>query len=355
MEINDLFRTLKNYKSRVLGIFLAFLIFGVVAVLVTPKTYRAEALLLPEPKGNSSLGASGLSSLASSIPGFSGLNIPTSGSEAIRPEFYPSIIQSTPFILAFKSHTFYHLDFEEDLSILSYGEKYAPFDIWSFAKKYTVGLPGLILEVFRGPSNEIISNNIIGAKQARFYRPSASEFKLLKTLKEIVNVAVDKKTGIIQINVETTNPVLSAELTEFTKNYLVDFVQKYRSEKLQQIVTFLLEKQTELEKTFLSDQAMLAAFKEQNFNISSPYLLNRQENLMAQYELSKSMYFSLSSQLQQAKVKLNEVTPIFLEIEPVMIPPLKNKPQTLLIIFLMGSQGVLVAAIYVLIKTPSKG
>jgi hypothetical protein len=136
---------------------------------------------------------------------------------------------------------------------------------------------------------------------------------------------------------------------------LVDFVQKYRSEKLQQIVTFLLEKQTELEKTFLSDQAMLAAFKEQNFNISSPYLLNRQENLMAQYELSKSMYFSLSSQLQQAKVKLNEVTPIFLEIEPVMIPPLKNKPQTLLIIFLMGSQGVLVAAIYVLIKTPSKG
>ncbi|MHA7129375.1 Wzz/FepE/Etk N-terminal domain-containing protein [Algoriphagus namhaensis] len=353
MEIKDLIETIKKNSKQLLLLIFGFVIFGVFIVFLTPKTYRAESLLLPEPKGNSAMSAGGLSSLASSIPGFSGLSLSGAGSDAIRPEFYPAITQSTPFITSFRDYSFFHQEYGEELSIITYGEKYAPFDPWAFLKKYTLGLPGVILQAFRSEDRTAAGSDPAN-EDAKFYSPTAGEFKFLKTLRELVNVSVDKKTGIIRIAVETTNPLLSAELAEFTKNYLVNFVQQYRSEKQQQIVDFLAAKEEELREVYLSDQAKLASFKERNVTISSPYLLNQQENLAAQYELSKSMYFSINSQLEQAKVKLNEVTPIFVEIEPVTVPALKSKPQTLLILFLMASLGILAAAILVLIKTPTR-
>lgn len=356
MDFNLFLKHLERNKIPAIAIIISFALLGVIYVLITPKSYRAETLLLPESKSASSLG--GLGQLASSIPGLGSIALGSSGSDAIRPALYPSIVQSTPFVRQFVDYTFYHPDFKDSLNLMSYGQNYAPTNPWSILKKYTIGLPGELISAVRtlGTDEKNPPSTIFDQvqKEEGFYRPTVGDFKYLNAIKEIVSVTVDKSTGIIRVSVQTTNPVLSAYLTEFTKNYIVSYVTTYRQDKQIQQVDFLTARNEELEEKFLADQAKLASFKERNLDIRSPYLQNQLENLSAQYELSKSLYFTVNSQLEQAKVKLNEETPIFAEIEPVSIPAIKSKPQTMLVIFLMGSLGVLTAALFVLIKMPEQ-
>ncbi|TDK47319.1 Wzz/FepE/Etk N-terminal domain-containing protein [Algoriphagus formosus] len=356
MDFNLFLKHLERNKLQALAIIIAFAMLGVIYIIFTPKSYRAETLLLPESKSSSSLG--GLGQIASSIPGLGSFSLGASGSDAIRPSLYPSIVQSTPFVREFVDYTFYHPDFKDSVNLMSYGQNYAPTNPWSVLKKYTIGLPGEIISAVRNIGNEeenppsTIFDKV--KKENGFYRPTVGDFKYLNAIKDVVSVTVDKSTGIIRVSVQTTNPVLSAYLTEFTKNYLVSYVTKYRQDKQIQQVDFLTARNKELEQKFLEDQSRLASFKEKNLDIRSPYLQNQLENLSSQYELSKSLYFTVNSQLEQAKIKLNEETPIFAEIEPVSIPAIKSKPQTMLVLFLMGSLGVLTAALFVLIKIPKQ-
>lgn len=354
MDFNLFLKHLEKSKFKVAGIILGFAFAGAFYILVTPKSYRAETLLLPESDKGSSV--SGLSQLASSIPGLGSFSLGSAGDGAIRPEFYPSIVQSTPFLQDFVDYTFYHPDYQDSLSLVSYGQKYAPTNPWSVLKKYTIGLPGIVISGFRGIGKEEKAETSVRPQSSvnGFYRPTVGDHLFLNAIKEIVGVSVDKKTGFIRVSVQTTNPVLSAYLTEFTKDYLIDYVTVYRQDRQKRQVDFLEKRNTELEEKFLSDQSKLARFKENNLDIRSAYLQNQVENLSSRYELSKSLYFSINSQLEQAKIKLNEETPIFAEIEPVSIPAIKSKPQTMIVLFLMGSLGVLTAALFVLIKMPNQ-
>lgn len=359
MEFESFLAHLAKNKIKAAAILVAFVILGVLYILLTPKSYRAEILLLPEAKGAS--GMSGLGQLASSIPGLGSLSMGESSADAIRPALYPSLTQSTPFVREFVSYTFFHPDFQDSVNLISYGQNYAPTNPFAILKKYTIGLPGEILSALRSKTtkDEKSSSTIFGEVKSKkmeeeFFRPTVGDFKYLEAVKDMVAVSTDKTTGIIKVSVQSTNPVLSAYLTEFTKNYIVNYMTNYRQNKQRQQVEFLTLRNEELERKFLEDQSKLASFKERNLDIRSPYLQNQVENLSAQYELSKTLYFSINGQLEQAKIKLNEETPIFAEIEPVSIPAIKSKPQTMLVLFLMGSLGVLSAALFVLIKMPKQ-
>lgn len=342
----------KRAKRQIFAIIGVFLFLGIFYILITPKTFRAEAILLPEPK-NSSSPAGGLSQLASSLPGLGSINLGSSGAEAIRPEFYPSIVQSTPFLREFVAYTFYHSEFADSVNFRTYGQKYAPINPISILKKYTLGLPGMALTALRGESPSPGSGQAepVNSSGESFYRPSVGDHLYLKDIKDLVNVSIDNKTGMIKVAVQSTDPIVSAYLTEFTKQYLIEYVTRYRQEKQLQQTNFLELKVKELEADFLDDQAKLAAFKERNYNISSAFLQNQLENLTSKYELSRNLYFSMATQLDQALIKLNEETPIFAEIEPVSIPAVKSKPQTMLILFLMGSLGILASALFVLVQS----
>lgn len=350
MDVPQLIQTIQSLKRHLIIIVGGFLGLGILYILFTPKTFRAEALLLPEPK-NSNSSAGGLSQLASSIPGLGSINLGDTGAEAIRPEFYPSIVQSSPFLREFTSFTFFHPFLADSINFRKYGEEYAPVNPWSVLKKYTFGLPGVVLAALRGdPNNDgLVQTN---SDEIKFYSPSVGEYLYFNAVKELVGVSVDNRTGMIKVSVQTTDPLLSAYLADFTKRYLISYVTRYRQEKQLHKVKFLREKVKELETKFLDDQSRLASFKERNFNISNAFLENQLENLTSKYDLSRNLYFSMASQLDQALIKLNEETPIFAEIEPVSVPAVKSRPQTMLIIFLTGSLGILVAAIFVLLKVP---
>ena len=54
------------------------------------------------------------------------------------------------------------------------------------------------------------------------------------------------------------------------------------------------------------------------------------------------MYIELAKQLENQKIKLQEDTPAFIDIEPVSIPLEKSKPKRGMIIAIWGFLGVVV-------------
>ena len=88
----------------------------------------------------------------------------------------------------------------------------------------------------------------------------------------------------------------------------------------------------------------MANFRDQNHNLESAKAKTEEEKLQSEYQLAFSVYSEVAKQLENAKIKIKEDTPIFSIIEPVSIPNEKSKPKKVVIMviwfFIGGILGV---------------
>jgi hypothetical protein len=139
IDLVALLKTVFVARRFVIKTTILFAVFGVILALVSPTKYTASSTFVPqlsEGQTNSSLG--GLASLA-------GINLSAimgSQPQEISPSLYPQIAESIPYRLALleakvgsneTSFRNYILDQSSGLAILP------------LLKKYTIGLPGLLL------------------------------------------------------------------------------------------------------------------------------------------------------------------------------------------------------------------
>ncbi len=78
-------------------------------------------------------------------------------------------------------------------------------------------------------------------------------------------------------------------------------------------------------------------------------LKHRREELQSQYELAFNLYNTLSQQLQQKRLQVQEQTPVFSILQPVSVPLSKSAPNRTLIVIVAGILGVIVAIGWILI------
>ena len=107
IEINlrDIIRFIQVQFWRIAAFALVFGLVGGLYAFTAQKEYQAQAIILPELQSSSSFGKS--SSLGA-LAGLAGIDLGMSGStDAIRPDLYPSIIQSLPFLMHLSTQSVY--------------------------------------------------------------------------------------------------------------------------------------------------------------------------------------------------------------------------------------------------------
>jgi hypothetical protein len=143
----DLVALLKQiYSERRLILFgtIGAALLGVIVALATPNTYTSGSTFIPQTGGESkpSSGLSGLASLA-------GINLGVvSGGSDIPPTLYPQIISSVPYRLELLEESLTLNGEVTDLK--SYLLDNSEVSVFGVIKKYTIGLPGLIIVAIRG-------------------------------------------------------------------------------------------------------------------------------------------------------------------------------------------------------------
>ena len=97
-------------------------------------------------------------------------------------------------------------------------------------------------------------------------------------------------------------------------------------------------------------QFKLAKFSDKNRDIISSSARIEEERIKSEYNLTFNLYNGLALELEQAKIKINEVTPVFTEIDPAIIPVDEEHPKRLIIVLSFTFIGFLLTLTFLLIK-----
>ena len=315
----------KNRKFIIITVAI-FMVLGVAVALLTPKEYTASTTVVPQ-ISNTSTKLGGLSSLAA-MAGFN-LNDMTGGNTQLSPMVYPQILNSVPFQLELMNTPFRFPGQQDSMSIYTYYTEVKETGFMEGLKKYTIGLPGVIIKAIKGEdsmTNGNFPNNYITL--------SKEQEKIRKMLSEKVNLDVNDKDGFLTLSASTIDADLAAQVTQKALHMLQRYITSYKIEKASAQLKFIEERYNDNKKEFEAAQAALAEFRDKNKNVTSALARTQEERLQSDYQLAFDVYSGLAQQLEQARIQVKEDTPVFSVLKPVTVPLEDNtNGATTLIIF----------------------
>jgi uncharacterized protein involved in exopolysaccharide biosynthesis len=158
--------------------------------------------------------------------------------------------------------------------------------------------------------------------------------KNIRDLKERILCTYDKKVGVISISVKMPDPVVAANVARFSMNYLTDYIINYRTEKQKRDLDFLAERLNAAKGKYFNNQSKKASYTDQMplnaLRLQTADL--QRERIEAEYKTSSSFYNSLLQKYEEAKLKIQQETPVIKVLEPPVVPNLKNEPKKSIIV-----------------------
>jgi len=314
---------------------------GLVVALLTPNQYTASCTLVPQ-TGERRTGGS-LSGLAA-MAGIS-LGDMTSG-EVLSPNVYPNIIKNVSFQKELLHARYTFPDVPEPITYYEYAtdKQYHKFNLLAAIKKYTIGLPGVILGAIRGEPEEGVSPGVGDTIPRLTYK----EQKVLEDLYESFSLQLNEKEGYVQLSTTLRDPHLAAQITLKAQQLLQQYLTEFKLQKVRANLEFVEGSYQEAKANFEAKQEELARFRDANVNLTSAMARTREEKLQSEYTLLLGVYTELAKQKEQAKIAVTETTPILTVIEPVVVPVEKSKPSRARMLIIYTFLGLIVGVGWVL-------
>lgn len=337
IDLVELIQKLWHNRWLIVKITIVFMVLGLLVALFSPKVYTASCDVVPQTSDNSK------SSQMSSLAKLAGINL-SQGESAptLSPYVYENILKSTKFK---KELMQTEINFEKADRPVSFYEYYTSEEfnkptVVDYVLKYTIGLPGVIMGAIRGEQPEPDYSSAEGG--AKIESLTKDEYKVLSLLGESVMLSLDDKKGYVSITVNMSEPLAAAQLAQATLNLLQEYITVFKVEKVQSNLDFVQERYNEVKRDFEDVQARRARYRDANHNTIKNQARIEQERLEAEYQLAMNIYGELAMQLEQAKIKVKETTPILTVINPVTVPYKKSKPQRAMILMAFTFLGAVV-------------
>lgn len=339
----DFGKLLRNLWSKKWSILIIASLFGLLTALYTltqVNEYSVSVKLLPEMDAKSGgLSSSGLSSLA----GLAGINLGSGGTstEAIRPDLYPMVLQSVPFLDASLQHQVF----------VSQKNNYSSIEEL-FGKNRIEAKIDLGGNESEDKLAEIKRIQIPKDQQHQaLVNLDSKKDALVLNLKSRISAEIDKKTGVISLNVKLPDPVAAADWATFAQNYLIQYVTKYRTEKAKKELEFLSLRKQEAQVRYDKALYTLSSYKDQNRNLYLNVAKDKEKRLSQEVDLAYNLLNSLSAQYADAQVKVQRETPVIKILEPVQIPLKKSEPKRAIISLGGFVFGLLIGLIWVVFRS----
>lgn len=323
-------------------------VIGLIVAFSIPKEYTTSVTLAPESGGKSSAG--GVSALAA----MAGISLgSSSGDDALSPQLYPDIVSSTPFLIELFDVRVKDQAEKIDTTLYAYLSEHQRGPWWSAVISAPFKLLGWTMSLFKDKEEE-------GEKKLDPFRLTPQESGVANALSQRLSVTIDKKTGITTIAVTMQDPLISAALTDTVMHRLQNYITAYRTNKARHDLAFTEKLYAEAQANYEAVQQKYANFSDNNQNVILQSVLVERERLQNEVSLAYGVYSQVSQQLQMAKAKVQEITPVYTVVQPATVPLRAAKPNKMMIlvgfVFLAGA-GCVGWILFVkdLIKTWKKG
>lgn len=313
-------------KIWIVLITLLFAVGGVAYALLAREEFVSTGKILPEYQSK----AGGLGQFAG-LASLAGIDVSSAGgggSDAVRPDLYPDVLKSTPYfleLLKIKVRT-------KDNKEMTFSQFYDTF----------------------------VLDNDIKEKDTKIKFPSSNQYiaisyqteKNLKDLRERISAVIDKKTGLITVTVKLPDPVVATIITDYSMNFLTNYITNYRTEKAKRDLNFLSERldaakgkyyNNQVKKAQYSDQYQLSMMKLQAADL-------QRERIESEYKISSTFYNSLLQKYEEAKLKLQQETPVIKVLEPPVVPNKRSEPKRAIVVLIATFLGGIFGIIFGLIR-----
>lgn len=324
ISIIDVFKILKADFRKVCIYSCTAGVIGVILAFATPKIYKSTVILAPEESGSSFSGS--LSSLASMV----GMNMKIGQTgDALYPEIYPDLMESTGFIVGM---------FPVTVTKSKSGETYTYFDYLQKHQKlafyeYPIDWLNSLKEKF-SDDEQTKAGHKVDSKHL-----TKKEFDIIKAINGKMNCSVDKKTNVITIVVKDQDPQIAATIADSAQMHLQRTITDYRTKKARVDLEYMQQLFDEAHKEYSKARQKYAAFGDSYQNLKMQSYVLKGDELENEMQLKYTIYQQVVEQLQLAKAKVQERTPAFTIVQEATVPvkhSSRPKIVTLIIWMILG-------------------
>ena len=333
IDIMGLIRQLWDGRKLIIIITGVFIVLGLVAALTMKRTYTVNSVMVPQMNSKSN---SQLSSLAALAGVDMGMDL---SAKDLSPLVYPQIVNSVPFRRELLYTPLHYAKADSAVSTYTYYKEIAKPSVGAVIKKYTIGLPFLLLNALRKEKPEIVLPSDGAADEGP--KPvvlTKDEAKLIKIIAQSVNLTVDKKEGTLTLTVVGGEPIMTAELALAAQNLLQTEITRFRTEKAQRDLDYIQDRYTESKREAETLQSQLASARDRSQGTVGTSSSLYRERIQARYNVANAVYTDMAKQLEQAKLQVKRDTPVLAVIQPVTVPmkPSNSRAKTLVIWTFLG-------------------
>ena len=335
IDLLALAKTLWNGKRTVIISVISGAILGVAVALLSPKEYTASTVMVPQ-IGDSQSKLGGLGGLAA----LAGISLDANPGAELSPMIYPQIVSSIPFQMELMNTPLNFQEHAQPITLFDYYTKYSKSSVIGSIKKYTIGLPGVIIGAIKGKPKEIS----LPGDSAQPVLLTEDQYKIKKELDEIVSLDVNAKEGYLTLSTRMPEALVAAQLAKKAQDLLQLYITEFKIEKTKANLDFIQGRYDETKTEFEKAQVSLAVVNDRNKNFTSALPRIETDRIQTRYTIAFGVFQELAKQLEQAKIQVKKDTPVFTIVEPVTVPSEKSKPKKAIIviiwIFLGGIVGV---------------
>ena len=304
-----------NKKSFYLPLGIVFVL-SCIYIFSLPRFYATDAKLAPETEGSMSGGT--LGSIASSF----GIDLgDMQTSDAINPLLYPDLMEDNAFVMNLSSIEVETMERDLKTNYFEYLKKHQKKPWWT-------GIINAIL-----PSSK--PKTIPGAEsEFNPYILSEKDNNIIKKIQGNITLSVDKKTGVITINVKDQDPRVCKILADSVTVRLRDFITHYRTNKARADVEYYTQLVDSAQKECKTAYQLYGRASDSNLNVVSESYKQKLYDLENNMNLKYQSYSMLMTQLQAARTKVQERTPAFTLLKGASIPLRPAGPKR--VVFVLG-------------------
>ncbi|MDE6510819.1 MAG: chain-length determining protein [Muribaculaceae bacterium] len=295
-------------------------VFGLVIAFSIPREYDSGATLAPETGNNSSKMGGSLGAMAAMV-GISGAQ--QMGSDAVNPLLYPDVVSSVPFLYGLFDVQVEDIKAEKRMTVQQYMEDEMSSPWWSAI----LGAPFKLIGLLRSNDDEGA-----GGEETRAFRLTKDEMDIVDALSKRITASVDQKTAVISINVQMQDPMVATMLADTVVNRLQEYITDYRTNKARKDLEYAETLNQEAKDNYYKAQQAYADYLDRNNGLILHSASTTRERMQNEATLAFNLYNQTAQQVQMAKAKVQENTPVYAIVSPPTVPIKPSAPRKALIL-----------------------
>lgn len=334
----ELINELIAFKKWIVIVIITVFSLGMLYIFTSADEYSTTSKLLMEQSNG--INSKALGGLAS-ISGLGNLGIGNQNTEALPPELIPELVLESDFLKRLMYEKVYYEEAGDSITLLQFVNDYEKHNFYY----HLLRLPSKVKAIFSADKKEVIGDTIHTKKieEEAILAFDSRERKTIAQLKK--RIEVEKEERLLVIQTKMPEPLASAQFNEVLSRLLKEYLTNIILDKDVRNFEFIKERTNEAKNRVEQTQMKLANFRDSNRGINSQLLKTEEDRLLADFNLEFSLYNSLAQQMEQARIKVQNATPLMTVFQKPQLPTSPSEPKIVLlsIVFLVlgGIIGVL--------------